>query len=211
MTTSSLPERTRSRRHDAAADVADRVRIGALAKLTGVTVETIRYYEKRGLIVRSARLPSGYREFPLDAIRQVQFVGRAQALGFTLAEVEELAVLRRQDWVGDAPSKLRDAAAGKLKDIDARVRELRDLRRELADLISECDSACARMNGGASVSGADCPIVEAFESETERKGASRKENRSSPDVRGTHAQARPSTRREPLRARGTRSPIRRKR
>ena len=66
-------------------------------------------------------------------MRQVQFVGRAQALGFTLAEVEELVVLRRQSWVGDASMKLRDAAALKLKDIATRVRELRDLLREIAD------------------------------------------------------------------------------
>ena len=205
----SLPERTRSKRLDAVGDTADRIRIGALAKLTGVTVETIRYYEKRGLIVQSMRLPSGYREFPLDAIRQVQFIGRAQALGFTLAEVEELAVLRRQAWVGDAPMKLRDAAAGKLKDIDARVRELRELRRELSDLISECDSACDRQNAGTGLSGADCPIVEAFDSENEPRGEQQK--RKSPHVRGTHAQAEPSTRRGPPRARGTKSQIRRKR
>ena len=206
----SLPERTRAQRLDAVGDAAARVRIGALAKLTGVTVETIRYYEKRGLIVQSTRLPSGYREFPLDAVRQVQFIGRAQALGFTLAEVEELVVLRRQAWVGDAPMKLRDAAAGKLKDIDARVRELRELRRELADLISECDSACARQDENGGLSGTDCPIVEAFDSETESKRAPRKQKKS-PPVRGTHAQAGPSTRRGPLRARGTKTSIRRKR
>ena len=75
-----ITERTPARRVETATDAVDRIRIGVLAKLTGVTVETIRYYEKRGLIVQSTRLASGYREFPLDAIRQVEFVGRAQAL-----------------------------------------------------------------------------------------------------------------------------------
>lgn len=201
----SQPERVSALHKNGVATGAHRIRIGELAKLTSVTVETIRYYEKRGLIVQSERLPSGYREFPLDAVRQVQFVGRAQSLGFTLAEVEELVVLRRTAWVGDAPMKLRDAAAGKLKDIDDRVRELRELRHELAALISECDNACARQNA-ETLSGPDCPIVEAFDSETEANGGPRKQN-----VRGTHAQARPSTPREPFRARGTKSPKRRKR
>jgi DNA-binding transcriptional MerR regulator len=204
-----LPEGTRFQRPAGTGDSEDRVRIGALAKLSGVTVETIRYYEKRGLIARSTRLASGYREFPVDAIRQVRFVGRAQSLGFTLTEVEELVILRRQAWVGDAPMKLRDAAAGKLKDIDARVRELRELRRELAELISECDDACAQSCATAPVSGPECPIVEAFDSTTRSSGARRRKNDST-HVRGTHAQAEPSTRREPLRARGTKTPVRRK-
>ena len=212
----SLPGKSSAQRRDAVR--GDRIRIGALAKLTGVTVETIRYYEKRGLIVQSARLASGYREFPMDAIRQVQFVGRAQALGFSLAEVEQLAELRRQAWAGDATAQLRTAAVEKLHDVEGRIRELRGLQRELASLIADCDKACPVDSISAGNSNvvasqmSDCPLVEALDgSEMEQRPMSSRRSRASSDVRGTHAQAEPSTRRGPLRARGTKSSIRRTR
>ena len=70
------------------------MRIGAAAEQAGVNVQTLRYYERRGLLPRPPRRTSGYREFPDEAVRVVRFVKRAQDLGFTLDEVEELLHLR---------------------------------------------------------------------------------------------------------------------
>ena len=70
------------------------MRIGTAAEQAGVNVQTLRYYERRGLLPRPLRRLSGYREFPDDAVRIVRFIKRAQDLGFTLDEVEELITLR---------------------------------------------------------------------------------------------------------------------
>src|SRR5207244_6106668 len=70
------------------------MRIGAAAELAGVNVQTLRYYERRGLLPRPPRRDSGYREFPDEAVRLVRFIKRAQDLGFSLDEVEELIRLR---------------------------------------------------------------------------------------------------------------------
>ena len=70
------------------------MRIGAAAERAGVNVQTLRYYERRGLLPRPPRRTSGYREFPDEAVRVVRFVKRAQDLGFTLDEIEELLRLR---------------------------------------------------------------------------------------------------------------------
>ena len=146
----------------------DRLRIGELAVLTDVSVETIRYYEARGLISASARRASGYREFPRDVVQQIHFIGRAQSLGFSLAEVKELVLLRQRAWGGDATSQLRSAVMSKMKGVDARLRELRSLRKELAGMIEACDTACEvdptriRPDGSRSES-IDCPLVDALE------------------------------------------------
>ena len=158
----------------------ERLRIGELAVLAGVSVETIRYYEARGLISASARRASGYREFPRDVIQQIHFIGRAQSLGFSLAEAKELVLLRQRAWGGDATSQLRSAVMSKMTRLDERLRELRALRKELSGMIEACDTACegnstkARANGSRSES-IECPLVDALENHekpTRRKSKS---------------------------------------
>jgi DNA-binding transcriptional MerR regulator len=155
------------------------LRIGDLARSTDVTVEALRYYERLGLLWPSGRRESGYREYSPDAVRLVRFIKRAQALGFTLAEVEELVRLRERDWEGDAARLLRDATVAKLRDIDRRMAELSDLREELSALIATCDAACPVPVGTPSGNGdtescagdtecapvtpPDCPLVEALD------------------------------------------------
>src|SRR5919109_2833502 len=151
------------------------LRIGDVAAQTGVTVETLRYYEQRGLLRPTGRGPSGYREFPAEAIRVVRFIKRAQALGFSLTEIEELVQLRERAWTGDAPRQLRDAAVAKVRDINRRVRELRALGRELSELIAACDAAgCVvddvtsdntmrESSEGVAAGALPCPLVEAFD------------------------------------------------
>jgi DNA-binding transcriptional MerR regulator len=159
---------------------AEPLRIGDLASRTDVTVEALRYYEKRGLLRPSGRLRSGYREYASNSVTLVRFIKRAQSLGFTLAEVEELVHLRERAWAGDATRRLRDAVVAKLDDIDRRARELHALRDELGNMIAACDAACPdpseldesvappggtanRPAPGDDATVLDCPLVEALE------------------------------------------------
>jgi MerR family copper efflux transcriptional regulator len=146
--------------------------IGDVAAQTGVTVETLRYYEQRGLLRPVQRRSSGYRVYGADAVRVVRFIKRAQALGFSLAEIEELVQLRERAWTGDAPRQLRDAAEAKVRDISRRVRELRALGRELQELLAACDAGCTILeqtrgnSDGASVDGGgSCALVDAFDAD----------------------------------------------
>ena len=158
------------------------LRIGDIAAEAGVSVDALRFYERRGLLRPAGRRASGYREYSRESVRLVRFIRRAQALGFTLAEVEELVRMRERAWAGDGPRQLREAAGAKVRDIDRRVRELHALRRALAQLISACDDACPvdatnvavvsprdstcpdGLPGTAGV--LECPLIEALEAET---------------------------------------------
>src|SRR5690349_615786 len=103
------------------------MRIGELAEQVGVNVETLRYYERRGLLPEPVRSPGGHREYGQDAVRFVRAVKEAQTFGFTLAEIEEYLGL-----AGRAPSTAADASRarleGKLAELDERVAALRTMR-----------------------------------------------------------------------------------
>lgn len=122
--------------------------IGRLAQLAGVNLETIRYYERRGLLPKPERTAAGYRQFPPDSARRVRFIKRAQTLGFSLDEVRDLLTL------GAAPrqnrSTIRARAKAKIEDIDGRIAALRTMKRTLNALVDRCERC------GAST---DCPIV----------------------------------------------------
>lgn len=149
---------------------ANRLQIGEVARQTEVSVETVRFYEARGLISPSTRRASGYREFDPEVVDQVRFIGRAQALGFSLTEIRELASLRQRSWAGDATSQLRRAVASKLTGIDARLQELRALRKELANMVAACDAACSDDDDPptAGIGGQECPLVDALEHDASR-------------------------------------------
>ena len=136
--------------------------IGNLASRTGVSVEALRYYEQRGLVRPAGRRASGYREYAADTVRLVRFIKRAQALGFTLAEVDDLVQLRGRAWSGDAPWRLREAAVAKVADIDRRIRELKALKTALGQLVTACDAACPA-DGDQTASPLPCPLIEAFD------------------------------------------------
>jgi len=123
---------------------------GGLARAAGVHVETLRYYERRGLLPEPPRRASGYREYPETAVGLVRFIRRAQALGFTLAEIEELLALRDLSECGS----VRRLAEAKLADIEHKLRDLRRLRGVLRDLTTRC-----RDEGRAG----HCPIVESLD------------------------------------------------
>ncbi len=132
--------------------------IGKVATLARVNVQTLRYYERRGLLAEPDRTPSGQRAYPEDAVRRVRFIKRAQDLGFSLTEIEEL--LRLRDDTTASCDEVFGATRTKIEDIDRKLRDLRRMKRALALLASTCTRT------GSS---RQCPILEALD-EKNRKG-----------------------------------------
>jgi Cu(I)-responsive transcriptional regulator len=120
------------------------------AKEAGVNAQTLRYYERRGLLPKPPRRGSGYREYAPDAVRIVRFIKRAQELGFSLDEVEELVRLR--GIRRSERHRVRALAERKIADIDARIAHLQSMRDALDQLVASC-------HGGGK---AECPIIDAL-------------------------------------------------
>ncbi|TCC61356.1 MerR family transcriptional regulator [Kribbella pittospori] len=113
------------------------MRTGELAEHAGVNTETLRYYERRGLLDEPPRTTGGYRDYPASAVELLRFVKRAQELGFSLDEVEELLDLDAGGPVGcDAARAL---AEHRRLDLAARIRDLQRMHDSLAGLIATCD------------------------------------------------------------------------
>ena len=125
--------------------------ISEAAEQAGVNIQTLRYYERRGLLPKAPRRASGYREFPDEAVRIVRFIKRAQDLGFSLDEVEELLRLRRQS--SRNRGRIRGVAEEKIAQIEQKIAELERMKRALQTLVHSCHSGEAL----------DCPIIEALE------------------------------------------------
>jgi MerR family mercuric resistance operon transcriptional regulator len=134
----------------------EQLTISQLAKRGGVNLETIRYYERRGLLPKPPRLQSGYRAFSSDAVRRVRFIKQAQALGFSLREIQELLALRIAPDTTRAD--VRERAMAKIADIDEKIKKLRTMKKALSRLTATC---CGQ--GSAS----ECPILESLDSEKE--------------------------------------------
>ena len=132
-------------------------RIGEIAERTGVSVETLRYYEKRRLLSAPARTDGGFRVYSDAVVHQVRFIKQAQSLGLTLDDIQQLAAgqLRRNH----APScrKVRDLLTRRIEDIDARIKELREFRRTLHENLAACDQALSSAAEPA------CPTIEALD------------------------------------------------
>lgn len=117
--------------------------IGALASAVGVHVETIRYYQRRGLVAEPSRASGSVRRYSAEDAERVRFIKRAQAMGFSLTEIAKLISLRAHR----SCRATRELAAQKLALIDARIRELCTLREDLAGILTDCnanteDSCC---------------------------------------------------------------------
>jgi MerR family copper efflux transcriptional regulator len=128
--------------------------IGRLAKQAGVNLETVRFYERKGLLPRPPRSESGYRLFAEDAVQRLRFIRRAQELGFSLKEIGELLSLRvsRSTRSGD----IRARAEAKIADIEARIKSLESIKKTLRKLTRVCDG-CAPL--------IECPILESLDGE----------------------------------------------
>jgi MerR family copper efflux transcriptional regulator len=114
------------------------MKIGELAERVGVNVQTVRYYERRGLLPEPDRRPSGYRVFGEDDVLRLRFILRAKALGFTLTEVGDLLDLRVDPR--RTADDVRHHAEEKIADVDAKIRDLRGIRRALRQLVASCDA-----------------------------------------------------------------------
>lgn len=126
----------------------ERITIGALAKAAQVHVETVRYYQRRGLLDEPKRQPGSVRRYDEHAVKRLRFVRRAQELGFTLEEIKNLVRL------GDTPNcrGARELAARKLELVNARLTDLRRIRTALEGLLVQCDARRKR----------SCPIIDSL-------------------------------------------------
>ena len=126
--------------------------IGQLAQRSGVAIDTVRYYERNGLLQPAGRLASGYRRYGEAELKRLRFIRRAKALGFTLEDIRALLALSAERNV----AKVKRAAQAKLADIDARIAELERVRGGLHKLIAACPG-----HGRAEA----CPILNALNEE----------------------------------------------
>ena len=130
--------------------MASELTIGRVAKLAGVNVETIRYYQRRRLIAEPDKPHMGYRRYPADIVKRTRFIKRAQALGFTLEEIAEL--LRLEE--ARACAETRALAAHKMRLIDGKLTGLAAMRKALAGLVQQCERKQPAKG---------CPIIQVLE------------------------------------------------
>jgi len=128
------------------------LKIGEVAKQAGVGVETVRFYERKGLLHEPQRRASGYRQYDEEAVAVLRFIRRAKELGFTLKEIKTLLNLRLDDSATRAD--VRDEARAKVADIEARIADLQRMKESLLKLIRKC-------SGHGATKG--CPILDALQ------------------------------------------------
>jgi MerR family copper efflux transcriptional regulator len=126
--------------------------IGQFAEAAGVGVETIRFYERKGLLAAPPRPDSGYRQYPTASVRRVHFIRRAKALGFTLKEIGELLALKVER--DTSCQDVRILAQAKIVDIEAKLSELQRMKAALHHLAMAC---------GDTGPSEGCPILDALD------------------------------------------------
>ena len=124
--------------------------ISRFAKTSGVGIETVRYYQRRGLLPVPSPRSRSYREYDDGMVRRLRFIKSLQTAGFTLREIRELIRLDRSS----ERMKIQDIATRKLDELTVKIRELRRISKGLQSLVADCRSACP---------GTACPIIEAFD------------------------------------------------
>lgn len=140
--------------------MADRnMQIGAVAREAGVNIQTLRYYERRGLLQPPERTPGGFRLYPSGTVRVIRFIKRAQELGFSLDETEEL--LRLKDDRTSTCAEVRAAARAKVEEVDRKIQSLQAMKKALDVLVNSC-----RGNGSTRA----CPILESLDDAPRAKG-----------------------------------------
>ena len=127
-------------------------RIGEVAAQTALSRDTLRYYERRGLLEHPTRTNGGFRVYGKETLERLRFIKRAQAVGFNLEEIRQLVTF---DGHGlEQCSRVRNLVATKLVELDERLSELRAFRRSLVGSLRECDAALLGQRD------AECPVVE---------------------------------------------------
>ncbi|AQQ53223.1 heavy metal-responsive transcriptional regulator [Planococcus lenghuensis] len=129
------------------------MKIGEIAKASRVSIETIRYYEKYGLISAPPRTGSGYRDFLVDVIGDLQFIKRAKRLGFSLEEIKKLLAVSRNSTF--YPEELYHFTMDKVHEVEKKIQELKSMKKLLEELAINCPRAQAAK--------ADCPIIQQLE------------------------------------------------
>ncbi|HSG46555.1 MAG TPA: heavy metal-responsive transcriptional regulator [Longimicrobiales bacterium] len=132
------------------------MRIGELAEMAGVGVQTVRYYERRGLLPEPSREESGYRKYADGDLARLRFIVKAKSLGFTLSEIRDLLALRVDP--GSTADDVRRRAQSKLDGVDARLRDLGRIRDALSRLVETCQA-----HGDAE----ECALLHALEDTAE--------------------------------------------
>jgi DNA-binding transcriptional MerR regulator len=115
------------------------LKIGEVAKRSGVGIEALRFYERSGLLGRPARTQSGYRMYDHEVLERLDFIKRAQVLGFTLDEIKQIIAEKQE---GGSPCEaVREVVRTRLRELDDRMREMRRYRNELAATLAEWDES----------------------------------------------------------------------
>lgn len=127
------------------------LRTGEVARRAGVNVETLRFYERRGILPEPPRRHSGYREYPPETVDLIRFIKRAQELGFSLEEIRELLYLRTVP--GRATGKVPRLVKAKISEIEHKIRDLEAMRNALGGLLGACEGNRSRNS---------CPIIESL-------------------------------------------------
>jgi len=112
------------------------MKIGEVAKRSGTGIETIRYYEREGLLLEPQRRRSGYRQYDESSVERLEYIRRAKELGFTLAEIRELLELSFAAHAGC--DHVRQRAEAKVADIESKIRSLQRMKRSLGKLVERC-------------------------------------------------------------------------
>lgn len=132
------------------------LKIGEVSKRSGIGIEALRFYEKSGLLERPSRTESGYRIYDAGVLERLDFIKRAQVLGFSLDEIKRIISEKR---AGQSPcAEVREIVRQRLQELDERMKEMRRYRNELARALSEWDAA-------GDVAGHICGLIEGTEIE----------------------------------------------
>ncbi len=130
--------------------------IGQIACQGGVGIETVRFYERQGLLEKPPQSESGYRQYPPEAVSRLHFIKKAKEVGFSLKEIKELLSLRLDTTA--TCQDVRSRAEAKILDIEQKLQALTRMKQALTDLTKAC-------SGRGSVS--ECPILQSFEKQGE--------------------------------------------
>lgn len=127
-------------------------RIGEVAAQAGVSVDTVRYYERRRLLPRASRTRSGFRVFTSETVERIRFIKQAQDIGLSLNEISELL---SSEGSADECRRVSNLLRKKLSELDERLKLMRDFRRTLAHYLAECEGELQRQGESAA-----CPMIE---------------------------------------------------
>lgn len=143
-----------------AEEIGKKYTIGELAKKADVNLQTIRYYERRKLLMPVARKESGYRLYDRNVFRRLMFIRHAKELGFTLEEIKELLDLRLGSAESpDACKRVKARAEDKLKAVEDRIAAMESVRKILIELVGFCERRTPTE---------ECPILKAIDKEIKR-------------------------------------------